>query len=66
MNKFLGQAKTQKAAVVILTEKESTGTNTSNEGLARFNDAESIALTLMTLAQIVEQQKSLTEQITVW
>jgi hypothetical protein len=66
MDKFLGQAKTQKAAAVIQAEEESMGLNTSDKGLLRFDDAESIALTSTTLAQIVEQQKNLTEQITAW
>ena len=64
MNKFLGRSKTQKAAATGGEE------NTDNEGLEEASEnlekAEVVAATSTSLAQLIEQQKVLTEQIAAW
>ena len=64
MDRFLGRSKTQKAAATGGEE------NTDNEGLEEASEssekAEVVAATSSSLAQLIEQQKALTEQIAAW
>jgi hypothetical protein len=66
LNKFVGKAKSQKAAAVVLPSETDSGVNTPEEAFVNFNDTETVASTSMTLTGLLDQQKSLAEQITVW
>jgi hypothetical protein len=66
LDKFVGRAKSQKAAAVVLPSETDSGVNTPGEASVNFDDTETVASTSTTLTQLLDQQKSLAEQITAW
>lgn len=65
IKKFLGQPRAQKATVAVLTEEGSIRNDSPDKASSKSDNTKMVALTLTTLAQLIEQQKSLAEQVAV-
>lgn len=67
MDKFLGRAKSQKAAAAtVLAEEGGAEVDASDITSQKSDDVETIASSSSVLTQLLEQQKTLTDQITAW
>lgn len=64
--KFTGRAKSQKAAAVALAPEDNHEISAPDENPPNSENAKTVASTSTTLAQLVEQQKNLAEQIAAW